>query len=388
MNFLGFPNWQIIDVTEESTHFFVRAIYRPQQICCPKCYLTEEAIQKYGVRLKTVKDAPVRGKSVSVLLTIQRYKCLKCKATFLDELPELEEDSRFTKRLVLYIERESIRKNFLTVAGETGISESAVRGIFLNFIKREGSIPVFETPTVLGIDDVYIGRVACCILTDIEEKRVFDILPGRQMDTVYKYLTHLKDKENVELVAMDMSRSFASSVMDALPGVEIVIDTFHVQRMCNKAINIYLRELRNSLNLSRRRIILRDRFILMKRSFNLSQEEKTVLLKWRKRLPVLSKVYELKEEFFRIWRISNRRDAEIAYLLWKEKIPTELHFVFQEILTSIENWEHQIFNYFDFGITNAFTESANNLVKNIQKQARGCSFKIVRAKILCRYLIK
>jgi transposase len=308
--------------------------------------------------------------------------------TFLDDVPEIEEDSRFTKRLISYIERESIRKNFLTVAGETGVSESTVRGLFMKFIRRDGSIPVFETPTVLGIDDVYINRVACCILTDIEKKRVFDILPGRQMETVYDYLIHLKDKENVEIVAMDMSRPFARSVTDALPDADMVIDTFHVQRMGNMSINIFLRDLRKSLNLSQRRICMHDRFILMKRSFNLSPEEKQALLKWRRKLPVLSKVYELKEEFFRIWRISNREDAEIAYSLWQERIPAELRFVFHEILTAVENWEHQIFNYFDYGVTNAFTESANNLVKNIQKQCRGCSFEVVRAKILCRYLLK
>ena len=386
MNFLNFPDWILTDLTEHSSSYFLRAIYQSARVRCSRCLSSEENYQKYGVRLKNIKDAPVRGKTVSILLKIQRYKCLKCNLTFQAEVSELIDDSRFTKRLISYIEREAIKKSFLTVARETGVSESTVRNIFMNFIKEEGNLPVFETPTILGIDDVYINRVACCILTDIEERRIFDILPGRQMETVYNYLIKLKDKENIEIVAMDMSRPFASSVTDALPGAEIVIDTFHIQRMGNKSINIFLRDLRNSLNMSKRRLLLRDRFILMKRSFSLDPQEKQLLSEWRAKLPALNKIYELKEEFFQIWRISNRADAEIAYSIWQEKIPVELRFVFQEILTAFEGWEHQIFNYFDYKVTNAFTESANNLVKNFQKQARGCSFEVVRAKALCRYL--
>jgi len=341
--------------------------------------------QKYGVRLKNIKDAPVRGKTVSVLLKIQRYKCGDCNSIFTDAVPEVADKSRLTKRLISYIERDCIKKSFLFVANETGVSEATVREIFRTFIKNKKNFPVFETPTVLGIDDVYINRTACCILTDIKKKIIFDILPNRRMETVYKYLSKLKNKEYVEIVAMDMSRPFASSVTDALPGVDIVIDTFHVQRMGNRCINIFLKDLRNSLNMSKRRVLLYDRFILMKRGYSLTSEEKQTLSEWRDKLPALNTVYELKEEFYRIWRISNREDAEIAYSVWQEKIPFELRFVFQEILTAVEDWERQIFNYFDYGYTNAFTESANNIIKNIQKQSRGCSFKVVRAKALCRY---
>ena len=385
MNFLNLPAWEITEIIERQSRHFVRATYLCEEMPCPECFAIGANIRKHGTRVKSVRDAPVRGKAVSVTLLIQRYKCLRCSLTFLDQVSEIEKNSRFTKRLVSYIECESIKKNFLTVADEAGVSESIVRSIFNDFIGDKKSFPVFDTPTVLGIDDVFINRKACCVLTDIEKKIVFDILPDRRMETVYDYLINLKNKENIEIVTMDMSKPFASSVTDALPGVEIIIDTFHVQRLANKSINIYLRDLRSSLNLSKRRILLRDRFILMKKGYDLTSEEKRILEDWREKVPTLNKIYKLKTEFLNLWKISNREDAEIAYSVWQEKIPVELRFVFQDILTAFDGWERQIFNYFDYGFTNAFTESANNLIKNIQKQARGCSFRTVRAKILLRY---
>lgn len=386
MNFLNLPNWRITNITEEKSHFFITAVFVPSKPseCCPT---PKEAI-KYGTRLRSVKDAPVRGKQVSGILTIQRYKCPECNKIFCDNVPDLEENSRLTGRLVSYIEKQSIRSSFLSVSNDTGVSETTVREIFTRFVERNPWDYASGSPRILGIDDVYIRRTARCILTDIENRKVFDILPKRDIATVYGYLIQMKNRKNIEVVTMDMWRPFFDVVKSAFPGVEAVVDTFHVQRMANKAVNIFLKHLRNSLNLSQRRLYLRDRFILMKRSYNLTEKEKVTLSEWKKKLPLLHAVHELKEEFLSLWRLTDRRKAELAYSHWREKISPEICFAFDNILSAFKNWHHEIFNYFDYKITNAFTESANNLVKTVQKQGRRYSFEIVRAKILYRdYLI-
>lgn len=391
MNLLNFQDWQIIALTETKSYFFIRAKYhqlRASQPRCNNCFQGISFTQKYGIRLRTFKDAPMRGKAVSGLLAVQRYKCLVCDSVFQDNVPELEENSRFTKRLTYYVEEQSIKKSFLSVACEAGISEAAVRSIFECFMDRNNETLVGGTPTVLGIDDVYIGGVPRCILTDIQRKEVVDILPRRDMSTVYEYLSQMKNKSRVRIIAMDMSKPFFDCVSDAFPHAQIVIDTFHVQRMINQAVNGFLRNLRSKFGLSQRRIYLRDRFLLMKRGYSLSTEEKLILNNWRRQLPPLDDVYKLKEEFLALWRLSDRGPAEEAYRQWEQRIPQESLFVFENILVTIKNWHNEIFNYFDNRITNAFTESSNNLVKHIQREARGSSFKVIRAKMLFRKFYK
>ena len=46
------------------------------------------------------------------------------------------------------------------------------------------------------------------------------------------------------------------------------------------------------------------------------------------------------------------------------------------------NWGDYVFNYFDYPYTNAFTESSNRRVKDIQREGRGGDFKTVRAKMI------
>lgn len=48
----------------------------------------------------------------------------------------------------------------------------------------------------------------------------------------------------------------------------------------------------------------------------------------------------------------------------------------------MDNWGPWIFTYFDHRITNAFSESINNLIRLLSRLGRGYSFEALRAKIL------
>lgn len=74
--------------------------------------------------------------------------------------------------------------------------------------------------------------------------------------------------------------------------------------------------------------------------------------------------------------------AIIAYLHWKDSIPTGIRGYFADLDRAITNWHTEVFNYFDHKITNAYTESANNHIKSIARQGRGYSFDVLRARTL------
>lgn len=383
MNFLNLSNWKIIEIVEEKNHYFVRAAYENTNSHCPNC--PPEAsrnIRLYGMRKRCLKDAPVRGKTVSVFLSIQKHICLNCDNVFADQVPELDPNARLTKRLVSYIETHSLRKSLSMVSHETGVSESEVGHIFHDFINTLFESYDPDTPRILGMDDVHIGRIARCVLTDIEKKKCFDILPKKDMSTIYAYLKGMKCKENVEIVTMDMCRPFYNCVKDIFPKAEIVIDTYHVQRMGNQAVMTFLRTLKNKLGLSHRRIVLPDRHIFKSHYHNLNEQQKITLKEWLERLPVMKDFYEAKQNFFRIWRFNDREEAEQFYINWKEQIPVEISFAFGDIVSTIDNWHCEIFNYFDYKVTNAFTESLNGKIKALQMSGRRFSLHTIKGKII------
>lgn len=385
MNILNFPSWQINHILEEETHFFIRAKYvSPVPNPCPRCKVVSALNSSYGTRIRNLKDFPIQGKKVSIFLTIQRYKCLICKKIFSDTIPEISGNFRATKRFISFIEKESVRKPFYTLASETGLAENTIGEIFTKFIERKSTKIIGETPIVLGIDEVYVKRIARCILTDIQERRVVDILPKRDADTIYRYLIQMPNKDQVKVVTMDMHRPYFDTIKAVFSTAEVVVDTFHIQRMANMAMQNYLKSFRMQLNSSQRRLFLHDRFILLKRPFDLSADEKTLLSNWMDKLPPLRDVYQLKEEFFSVWRFSDRLQAEDKYAMWEKRIPFDARIYFSEIITAVKRWHREIFNYFDYKVTNAFTESANRLIKFAQKESPRSSFEVIRAKMLSK----
>lgn len=55
---------------------------------------------------------------------------------------------------------------------------------------------------------------------------------------------------------------------------------------------------------------------------------------------------------------------------------------YKDLVRAVDNWHVEIFNYFDKGLTNAYTESINSIIRQVERMARGYSFDALRAKIL------
>jgi len=55
---------------------------------------------------------------------------------------------------------------------------------------------------------------------------------------------------------------------------------------------------------------------------------------------------------------------------------------FDPLIKAMGNWHDEVFAYFDHPITNAYTESLNNLIRVVSRVGRGYSFEALRAKLL------
>jgi transposase len=111
-------------------------------------------------------------------------------------------------------------------------------------------------------------------------------------------------------------------------------------------------------------------------------QEQWLLDSWTAWFPILAQAYEAKERFYVLWELSDRQVAKEAYGTWARELPQELVPAFHELTTAMGNWENEIFAYFDHPITNAYTESLNNLIRLTNRIGRGYSFSAIRAKLL------
>ena len=157
---------------------------------------------------------------------------------------------------------------------------------------------------------VILNRRYRCILTNLEERTLLDLLPGRQQDAVIKRLMNMTDRHNVEIVSMDMWKPYRRAVQAALPQARIVVDKFHVVRMANEALEKDCKGLRKELKANQRRTLKGDRRILLKRAHDVSDRERLIMETWTGAFPQLLVAYEHKERFNHIWDSISRCDAE------------------------------------------------------------------------------
>jgi transposase len=83
-----------------------------------------------------------------------------------------------------------------------------------------------------------------------------------------------------------------------------------------------------------------------------------------------------------IWNSDTREIAEYLYNEWLKKLDPEIKPFFHELTRATKNWWKYIFNYFEYPFTNAYTEAANGMIKDVQQAGRGYSFDVIRAKLV------
>ena len=276
---------------------------------------------------------------------------------------------------------QKTERPILTGYEETGIDEKTVRNIFADFVIELEKQFQFETPKIMGIDEIHLTKPRG-VITNIGNGTLLDLLPNRNKDTIIKYLAGLKNPDTIKIVAIDMWRPYRDAVELVLPHAMIVVDKFHVIKMANEAMEKARKGLREDLTSKQRRGLMHDRFVLLKRKAELTDEDYLLMDGWTKNYPLLGTAYDLKEAFYGVYEAEDANDAYQRYGAWRRSIPTELVDHFNDLVRAFENWQPYILNYFECGVTNAYTESLNNLIRVFDRAGRGYSFNVLRAKIM------
>ncbi|MFM9281190.1 ISL3 family transposase [Paenibacillus jiagnxiensis] len=381
MDILNLSKFNILYIYENEFDFLIQVMANSLPLTCPHCGCVAN-LYKHDSREQICMDLPIHGKRVELLIKRQRYRCRDCNRTFWEHLNHtIDEKRNCTKRLLCYIEKQSLKRTFVSISEEVGLHEKTIRSIFRDYINRLKETIRFETPYWLGMDEIHIIKPRC-VLTNIAEHTLLDILPNRNKESVVGYLSRLPNRGQIQYVTMDMWQPYKDAVRSVLPKALIIVDKFHVVRMANQALETIRKQHREGLSPKERRGLMHDRFILLKRHNELTEMDKITLDLWMNNHPSLGIGYNLKESFFDLWDCDSRQTAYLKYHDWKAQIPNELQMAFEPLTKAMDYWEEEIFAYFDHRVPNAYTESLNSLIRLIHRLGRGYSFEALRAKIL------
>lgn len=199
MDILNLQRFTVLSISENEHGFLIRMETNSPPSHCSHCGCVVN-LYKHSNREQLCMDLPIHRKRVGLLIMRQRYKCRECNQTFWERLDHtIDEKRSCTKRLLSYVEKQSLKRTFVSILDDVGMDEKTVRNIFRDYINRLEETLRFEPPNWLGIEEIHIIKPHC-VLTNIEERTLLDVLPNRSKETVVGYLSRLPNRGRIQYV--------------------------------------------------------------------------------------------------------------------------------------------------------------------------------------------
>lgn len=251
-------------------------------------------------------------------------------------------------------------------------------------------------PDCLSVDEAAYKRQHnyATIISDYKAGKVLWLEKDRkQADLVRGYSVLGNSLDHVDSVSMDLWRAFENATTQCLPKAKVVYDRFHIARLLNRAIEKERRDYQKNLPDSERKVMKKhSRWVLLKRSGNLTEKNQNHLEHLKQVNQPLYEIYLLKEAFLDIFdpglSVKNARKQVFA---WIREIYQTNYENLKRFAKSILKRMHNILNWFKNPISNGKAEGINNVIKTLLKRAYGYkNFDYFRLKVLqkCGYLMK
>ncbi len=351
----------------------------------PSCHDCGGPLHRHGRRTNIFADTPMQMQPVRLEISRPRYRCITCSKISTPDLLFLDERRRATKRLVDAVRQRCLGMTFHALAEQTGVAVNTIKNIAQDLIVELERTVRYETPVIMGIDELMLAGDYRCVITNLATNNVFEMLEFRTQDYLKPFFQKLPDKERVEWVCSDMWRPFKRSFSEYLPNAKLVIDKFHVVKMASEALDDERKKFQSTLSKNDRVQVKKSiRWLTLKRPSNLTPAEKSALEVVRQSIPELGVAYDFKEMFFRIYDDPVKESAMRAFEAWENSLPDKELEKFHSLAKTVHNHYDDIFAYWDSPsqITNAYTECLNGLIKMSNRIGRGYSYEIIRAKTL------
>jgi transposase len=255
-----------------------------------------------------------------------------------------------------------------------GIGAATVQRYFLRRLQRrarQDHAPV--CPQVLGIDEHFFTRKQGYATTfcDLKNHRIYDVTLGRSETALESYFLHLKGKEKVRIVCMDLAAVYRSLVRKYFPQAVIVADRFHVIRLVNHHFLACWREI-DPVGSKNRGLIS----LMRRHRHNLKPEQKLKLGAYLAERPALEVIYRFKQKlcYLLLKKHKTRNQCEKLIPRWLRTIHELRQSGLTQLVTlgeTLHAWSEEIARMWRFTRSNGITEGFHNKMETITRQAYG-----------------
>jgi transposase len=241
-------NFQVVSAEKMEGKVLINVESTQNGCNCPLCNVRSLRIHSYYFR--TILDLPILGNETWIRLRSRKFYCRndECIMKVFTERFDVHftRGKRITKKVY-----ERASKIALLLGGKGGeklcplmnmpVSRSAL-------IRRihESEVPSPQGPRIIGLDDWAYrkGLKYGTVLVDMEKRKIIDLLPVREAETVEKWL---KQYPKIEVVSRDRYINYATRVSKALPEAQQVADRWHLIKNLGEAVKKVLERTQGTL---------------------------------------------------------------------------------------------------------------------------------------------
>ncbi len=355
---------------------------RPKEEYCPKCATRSE--RGYDRRTVVVKDDLFRGRQVRLVVRKRRLWCEPCGKPFTEPVPGIRKGFRHTERYgraalgacERYVDLSHVRRDF-------GCSAGWLYAALYRHLELERKKRLYPWPTRIGIDEHFFRRGKngfrdfVTVLVDQKNHRLMEVVQGRTGAELEAALGGIAGRENVRVVALDMSDSYRSFVRRFFPNAIRVADKFHVLRLLSPAINRH----RKAITGDQRANPLRR--LLLRNGRDLDSTSRGALRTWLALHPALRELYEAKEALSAFYRIRSFHQAARVLTAFTDRLARSAVPELGTFRVTLMRWRNEVLAYFRTRATNGMTEGFNAKAKLVKRRAYGYrSFRNYRLRLL------
>jgi transposase len=334
----------------------------------------------------TLQHLPILDKTVWLKIKPKRYQCPDCDngPTTTQKCSWYDSKSPHTKAYEQWLLRDLINSTITDVSMKRGIGEAALEGIINRYIHQKVDWQAIKTIPLLGIDEIALKKghkdfvVIVSAINEQGEKHILAVLPDRKKDTVKAFLADIPvlQKATIQRVCVDMYEGYSNAVYEALSGVVVIVDRFHVAKnyrgCADKARKQEMRALKKTLSDTEYAELKGVMWIFRKRWADITEEQQVPLLMLFRYSPMLQQVYIFREVMTSIFnRPLTKAQAVTELEVWIQQVQELDLNCFDSFVGTLRKWMDEITNYFIQRQSSGFVEGLNNKIKVIKRRCYG-----------------